>query len=974
MSGYFYKSLLIAIIITIIQPCDSKSQTIWRSTNFILNGTWISEIYKFNLSNCEKISHCTFSNFTAGDLIIHPSSKMYVSGSNIFSSQIEIRIIDSCKLQKVINIPNYVANYSLGQAIYSFCSDKDGQIYIALSGKKNIYRLDPDSETFIDIGILPNGMEVLDFTFRNGKLYASGITGPISHIMEIDLNDITQSKVLFSDNNGAYFGLLITVPNINDCKEAVTYISRWVDNLIGPEIGILDFSDGSFTQICLDDGGGMASPLEFLASDPECDLLFDLDRDNSSGVFPYDFRNENIVCTEYKNTTIADDDLFLHTSVDLDSIIIRLDGDVDGNSEGLTLDASLPDALLSYQNGRYILTLSGDRSDDAWRTALQAIRYSHTGSTISAGVRTLTIAAYNVIKSNQAQSFIHIGARPYAGRDTTLLLCTPQKVEGVSFLLGGQTGGYWQPALVNDVYDPSIDNESVYQYIIQSPECGNDTAVLNIQKLPNRTLDLGPDVSICQAESLIVSIPVQTGDQIRWSDGSTETNRSLKAPGKIYVDITTADGCIISDTIIITRSYLKIPKSLSIDLCSGDTYSYHGTNYLPGQIITDSVAVLSGCDTLITITLRSVPAQILLRDTFTCDNATLFIQNVLYNVGDTIVRYKPAVTGCDTLIKTVYQSHTLPQLMVIVADSVLCAGKTTTASVSPSTNLTWSTGDTKSEVTLSSGTYFVSFTDDKGCIQSKSITIDRSPVISYDIDIKMPDCDRNNGSILVVSENAPDLFEITINDIPISMGISDNLGVGNYNIRIMDKYGCISKDTIILTTVNEYTVSMADEITIEKMKLHALAFTDSGGTTDTILFSPDTDIQGLRDSILIVGVEDRIYSISFVDQNGCVFVKSLKVNVTTPASAFELPNVISLTSAKNENRLFYLKSTGITYDMSIYDRWGNQIYDRQNIEGGNPEDAWTPEKSKVQPGVYVYFITIHTPDGAVQKVGTVTVL
>ena len=968
MTYKLIKKVLFVILLIHLHTTICSSQTIWRNKSVSGN----SEIYTFNLQSCEKIVHCTFQGFGINDLVIHSSNQMYLAGFNLLNNQNEIRVLDTCMLIKVISIPNWVANVSIGQNILSLCSDKDGQMYLSFNAKTNIYKFNPQNESFTDLGSLPNGMYVIDFTFNGGKLYASGFVGPVSHIMEIDLENINQSKILFSDNNGAYSAKLITVPDMEDCMKAITYLYKSTIN--GYQIGILDFSDGSFTHICNDMGFGMASSLEFLASDPECDLLFDLDRDNSSGVYPYDFRNENIVCSEYKNTSIADDDLFLHTSADLDSIVIRLDGDVDGNSEGLTLDASLPDALLSFQNGRYILTLTGDRSDIAWRTALQAIRYSHTGSTISAGVRTLTITAYNVIKSNQAQSFIRIGARPYAGRDTTLLVCAQQKVDGVSFLLKGQTGGYWQPTLVNDVYDPSTDNESVYQYIVQSPECGNDTAVLNIQNLPNRTLDLGPDISICQAESHLISLPVQSGDQIRWSDGSTETNRSLKAPAKIYVDITTLDGCIISDTIVLSRSYVKIPKALSIDLCSGDTFIYSGIAYLPGQSITDSIPATSGCDTLITITLRSVPALILLRDTLTCDNVTLFIQNVLYNVGDTILRYKPSETGCDTLIKTVYQSHTLAQFMVTVADTILCAGETTTATSSLSGNIRWSTGATQKEVILPSGNYTVSFTDDKGCIQSKSITIQNAPVLSYDIDIKMPDCDRTNGSIRLEIENSPDLFEITINDIPVFMGISDNLGAGNYIISIMDKYGCIIKDTVILTSVNEYTVSMTDEITIDKMKLHALAFTDSGGTTDTILFSPDTDIQAQRDSILIRGVEDRIYSISFVDQNGCIFVKSLKVNVTTPASVFELPNVISHTSATNENRLFYLKSTGITYDMSIYDRWGNQIYDKQNIEGGNPESAWTPEKSKVQPGVYVYFLTIHTPDGAVQKVGTVTVL
>ena len=81
-----------------------------------------------------------------------------------------------------------------------------------------------------------------------------------------------------------------------------------------------------------------------------------------------------------------------------------------------------------------------------------------------------------------------------------------------------------------------------------------------------------------------------------------------------------------------------------------------------------------------------------------------------------------------------------------------------------------------------------------------------------------------------------------------------------------------------------------------------------------------------------------------------------------------------MSKASSETNHFYLKSEGVTYDMSIYDRWGNQLFHRQKIESGDPTSAWTPEKSKVQPGVYVYLLTIHTPDGNIQKVGTVTVI
>ncbi|MBK9743354.1 MAG: hypothetical protein IPO94_10515 [Saprospiraceae bacterium] len=258
--------------------------------------------------------YCKIENFSCGDLVVHPNGNFYVIGNSYinFNWRQEIRVYDTCQIIKTILLPDQVANINLGQYVESLCADKDGQIFISTSGKKNIYKFDPDTELFTDLGVLPNGVEVFDFTFRNGKLICIGITFTNSYIMEIDLNDITQSKVLFSDNNGAYFAKLITIPDLNDCKESVTYITRELNN--GSEIGILDFTDESFTYVCMNEGTGMASPLEFLASDPECELLFDLDRDNSSGVYPYDFRNEGIVCHTSKATSIVDKDVYLHTS------------------------------------------------------------------------------------------------------------------------------------------------------------------------------------------------------------------------------------------------------------------------------------------------------------------------------------------------------------------------------------------------------------------------------------------------------------------------------------------------------------------------------------------------------------------------------------------------------------------------------------------------------------------------------------
>ncbi|MBK9581786.1 MAG: hypothetical protein IPO48_07795 [Saprospiraceae bacterium] len=46
-------------------------------------GLEISEIYKFNLQNCEEVPYCKIENFSCGDLVVHPNGNFFVIGSNI---------------------------------------------------------------------------------------------------------------------------------------------------------------------------------------------------------------------------------------------------------------------------------------------------------------------------------------------------------------------------------------------------------------------------------------------------------------------------------------------------------------------------------------------------------------------------------------------------------------------------------------------------------------------------------------------------------------------------------------------------------------------------------------------------------------------------------------------------------------------------------------------------------------------------
>lgn len=88
---------------------------------------------------------------------------------------------------------------------------------------------------------------------------------------------------------------------------------------------------------------------------------------------------------------------------------------------------------------------------------------------------------------------------------------------------------------------------------------------------------------------------------------------------------------------------------------------------------------------------------------------------------------------------------------------------------------------------------------------------------------------------------------------------------------------------------------------------------------------------------------------------------------------FYLPNVVNSQSVVEKS--FYVKGRNVlSYDMQIYDRWGNLSYDKKSININDATAGWIPDDTKHLPGVYIYVVTINGIEGAQKTVGSVTVL
>ncbi|MBK8644184.1 MAG: hypothetical protein IPN15_18835 [Saprospiraceae bacterium] len=205
-------------------------------------------------------------------------------------------------------------------------------------------------DTFKTISILPNkGIYFDDFTYIKGLLFAyDNFSGEID---QFDQNfKFIKSYNYLSHSLGSFTNIYYDCDSFNTfCFGSKKDIKTLNDKPW--DLGIYQFRFDLQNGILLDSmcytpafdtnvvgwAGNLTSKYEYLGSDPECDLLLDLDRNNSSGLYPYDFDIPFALCAPNDSATLCDDDLYLHTSFPLDSISILL-----SNALNLPLNSLLP--------------------------------------------------------------------------------------------------------------------------------------------------------------------------------------------------------------------------------------------------------------------------------------------------------------------------------------------------------------------------------------------------------------------------------------------------------------------------------------------------------------------------------------------------------------------------------------------------------------------------------------------------------
>ncbi|MEM6342446.1 MAG: PKD domain-containing protein [Bacteroidota bacterium] len=410
-------------------------------------------------------------------------------------------------------------------------------------------------------------------------------------------------------------------------------------------------------------------------------------------------------------------------------------------------------------------------------------------------------------------------------------------------------------------------------------------------------VDLGNDTTICIGESIILDAGSgNPGTTYQWNFSGQSTTQTVfvSAPGEYSVLVTTAAGCLATDTM-----QLVVELSPVVDLG-------------PDRV---------ECGTFVLDALN--PGSSYLWNT---SDMTQSITTPFPGTYWVAVTNQATCVGYDTVVIT---SGQVPQVDV-GPDQVICNGSTVTLDAgNPGQQYFWSNGATTQSITVSTpGNYSVVVTTGDNCEATDSVEVILSPLTV------------NLGPDLTICEGVPITLDAgsfgdtyNWNTGEMTQMISVGTG-GTYTVTVEDSTGCIATDDIVIAAQPDFTASIMIDDSVDLYESTQFFDQSSGNPTSwTWTFgdgnsstqqNPTYTYQALGTFEVCMTATDGICTNSVCDsiKVGIFVVQSIEEEFGLELELFPNPNQgsfqVNLTLPKAHE-----------LDLSIYDLNGKIVLEKE---------------------------------------------
>jgi gliding motility-associated-like protein len=248
---------------------------------------------------------------------------------------------------------------------------------------------------------------------------------------------------------------------------------------------------------------------------------------------------------------------------------------------------------------------------------------------------------------------------------------------------------------------------------------------------------------------------------------------------------------------------------------------------------------------------------------------------------------------------------------------------------------------------IPAGTYEVVVEDADGCEVVGTVELDQPTILAGNLTVADVSCfGLEDGSILVEGSGGttPYLFSadngLTFQDAPIFT----SMAAGSYEVVIQDAQGCEYSET--------FTISEPDEIVITLQPIAEICLGDSY-TVNASINIPDTQIDTIiwspLDSLSCIDCLSfqasptftTAYSLQVNSTDGCVAESQLILIVDRRVNVY-VPNAFSPNEdGVNDGFMVFAKSNiRQIKSLQVYSRWGEQVFSADNFPPNDPTYSW----------------------------------
>jgi gliding motility-associated-like protein len=443
-----------------------------------------------------------------------------------------------------------------------------------------------------------------------------------------------------------------------------------------------------------------------------------------------------------------------------------------------------------------------------------------------------------------------------------------------------------------------------------------------------------PDYGACNGSASATGFGGTTPYSFEWSNGTTTPSASNLCTGIDTLTITDANGCTISQSVVI-----PIPpcSAFSVNIDSLNQVSCFGGN--DGAIFTST----SGGSGNISYQWTTIPPQ--------NSSAATLLATGYYSVTAT------DENGCVDIVGTTVLQPTAITNSITHLDVSSIGGNDGSATANPSGGtpgytFSWNpsgqTTQTAVGLTAASGgsVYQVQITDANLCSIQDSVMVQQPPCNNLFLGVNTTpvSCNgQNNGSASLTITNGESPYTINWSTGATNVFTLSNQPAGTYSVTVQDKNGC--------ATFKNFSITQPALLTLGLNPINVRCNGEKNGSIDLTVAggSFPYSYSWSKGGIPLANHEDLIqlapgtYTVQVTDANGCS--QSASIGITQP-------NPLTLTHTYTDN-LCYKDATG---SIAINISGGKTPY-QFNWDGPGTFVAYTEDLLNLGAGLYSLVVT-----------------